>query len=293
MRVFVCVVVWFVFASSPDDPRTHTGDEDEHHDARVPHPHPPAGAKPAGTVPRRIPGAWPARGTSTEPPHSVMSEDTVNPDEAFVGWPSLAVARVFRVDYGHQLTRLFKLYVGQRPSTQKVKSFDDLEKMKSLMTVPEFIKLLGDWQLYPQWLNKTDLGYIHSTGTAGIPVPMEAKSALMAYDEFLKCLWYTSRELTKKEFAPWLENVDNFDDMPEVARQFIEYLKETSATTEIVELASLWRRTKPKPFVPGVPSAGASPPKKRAAKKKKEAPVALPTPMAAGTKKRAPIATAV
>ncbi len=187
---------------------------------------------------------------STDPSEAAMSVATsqqTDEAERFVGWPSLEVARVFRVAYGVQMTRLFKAYVGSRPFPMKVHSFDDLEKLKGLLSMPEFLKLLTDLQFVPQWFNKTDVSYIFTTATAGIPCPLEGKAQLVAYEEFLKLLWYASRELQKKEYAPWLEDVDDFDDQPACAHAFIEFLHQRCVENGAPELVTLWRRTKPKP----------------------------------------------
>jgi hypothetical protein len=48
-------------------------------------------------------------------------------------------------------------------------------------------------------------------------------------------------ELQKKEFAPWLEQVDNFDDLVAIARAYIDFLHARCVASGDTLLASVWR----------------------------------------------------
>lgn len=126
------------------------------------------------------------------------------------------------------LSKLFKLYVGQRPNNIKAKSFEDLERIRSLMSNPEFIKVYTDLQLSPQPLSKTDLGYIFTTANQYKKTDLDIKGQVMGLEEFLKSIWLVSQEMQKRKLAPWVELLDPSisNSQPHQARAFVLFLQQ-------------------------------------------------------------------
>ena len=184
---------------------------------------------------------------------SIASNDA-RETNAIDGWPSAEVANVFRREFIAPMTKLFKLFLGQRPALVKVKSFEDLERIRSLLSFAEFHKLYTDLQLSPQPFSKVDLGFIFTTANRG--KHSDLKAQVMALDEFLKSLWLVCQELQKRNLASWLNVLDPalISSQPDQARTFILFLKQRCLDIEYAPLIEIWKHAKPKSIFASAPS---------------------------------------
>jgi len=112
----------------------------------------------------------------------------------FVPWTA-EVKKLITVTYERPITKIFNMFKGNKPRTQKMQSFDELAKSKQCLGTGDFLHLFESFTVCPDLISKHDLMHIcKEVSTSG--------GRLVSMSEFFLVMWYVSMWIYRDKHDP-------------------------------------------------------------------------------------------